>query len=109
MKSKILAQRKNKGPYQRLADKADRAERRLSQGDARARVDKAQENLDQIRPLALGKLYGCNSCDALRSNRAGLDVLRVKSPQYKLLDLAADLDIEGEPTGRVLCLTRAVL
>jgi hypothetical protein len=47
--------------------------------------------------LALGQLHGSDSRDALRSDRAGLDVLRVESTQHKLLDLAADLDIEGEP------------
>jgi hypothetical protein len=59
--------------------------------------------------LALGKFHSCDSRHALRSNRAGLDLFRVKSTQNKLFDLAADLDIEGEPAGRVLYLTRVVL
>jgi hypothetical protein len=59
--------------------------------------------------LALGKFHSCDSRHALRSNRARLDLLGVKTAQNKLFDLAADLDIEGEPAGRVLYLTRAVL
>jgi hypothetical protein len=59
--------------------------------------------------LALRKFHGRDSRDALRSNCAGLDLLRVKPAQNKLLDLAADLDIEGKPAGRVLGLTRVVL
>jgi hypothetical protein len=59
--------------------------------------------------LALREFHGGDSCDALRSNCAGLDLLRVKTTQYKLFDFAADLDIETKPAGRVLSLTRAVL
>jgi hypothetical protein len=59
--------------------------------------------------LALGEFHGGNSCDALRSNCASLDLFRVKTTQDKVFDLAADLGIEAKPTGRIFKLTRAVL
>jgi hypothetical protein len=59
--------------------------------------------------LALGEFHGSDSRDALRSNCASLDLLRVKTTQDKFFDLVADLGIEAKPAGRVLDLTRTVL
>ena len=59
--------------------------------------------------MALGKFYGRDSGDALRSNGARLDLFRVQPTKNKIFDLVADLNIEGKPAGRVLCLARIVL
>ena len=59
--------------------------------------------------MALRKLHSRDSRDALCSDCAGFDLLRVKPAQDKSLDLATDLDIEGKPASRVLRLARAFL
>ena len=92
-----------------LADEADRLQGRDLEIRVRLVVDKAQENLDEVRPLALRELDGGDRGHDLGSERAGLLLWRGEGEERVLLDLGALIDAEGHPFRGEFLLTRGFL
>ena len=72
-------------------------------------IDKAQEDFNQIIPLAFGELDGGNGGYDLGGKVSSLGTGGTKGQQGILLDLGLDIVAECKPSCAVLCLPGRLL